>query len=147
MATNVFADDQLPSDHAKLLDWDEAHQGFSFEYRDPAGSKMDFFIADRGKAGFKVTGQITSIELNDPETTVVLVDGEKVQEADTSGPLQGKSTGTVTLKHRGGEGSYEEGFDFSEGEVQRDGETGPDKPSLNPDFSIPEAGRGRFLPG
>ncbi len=55
-----------------------------------------------------------------------------------SGPKQANveldTENTVTLRHWDGEGSYEEGYDLSEKGIQRHGETGPDKPSLDPDL-------------
>jgi len=37
----------LVSGSTTLLDWDQSKQGFSFEYRGPASTKLDFFMADR----------------------------------------------------------------------------------------------------
>jgi len=56
------------------------------------------------------------------------------QQDPVQSEINSDSHDTVTLKHWGGEGSYEEGYDFSAKEVQRYGEGGPDKPNLNPDF-------------
>ena len=41
---------------------------------------------------------------------------------------------TVSLESFGGEGSFKDGYDFSAQAVQRDGEMGPDRPELDPDF-------------
>jgi len=56
------------------------------------------------------------------------------QQITNQTTIKTNTQNTVTLRHWGGEGSYEEGYDFSEKGIQRYGETGPDKPNLNPDL-------------
>ena len=43
---------------------------------------------------------------------------------------------SVTLQSFFGEGSYQDGYDFSADAIQRWGEGGPDNPSLSPDFYL-----------
>jgi len=53
---------------------------------------------------------------------------------------------TVILENFGGEGSFTDGYDFSERAAQRWLESGPDNPSLNPDFYLNEFASGIFGP-
>jgi|GEM_PF-812073 len=69
-----------------------------------------------------------------PPGTEVDEDGCPVEVPDSEGDAYAQTS--VTLQSFYGEGSYQDGYDFSAYAVQRWGEGGPDNPSLSPDFYL-----------